>query len=126
MKLSAGYICLNDIHIHARHGVMPQERLTGGEFEISIRAKYPISNAIESDNIADTCNYAKMFNIINTEMQTPSSLLEHAAGRIAKSLFAEMPKIESIDITLAKINPPMAGDIGSAAIELHLINDKTI
>lgn len=126
MKLTAGYICLKKIRIYARHGVMPQERLTGGEFEVSIKAKYPIEKAIESDDLADTINYAKVLDIINTEMQKPSSLLEHVAGRIAKSIFAKIPEVESIDIILAKINPPMAGDIGSAAAELHLINDKTI
>lgn len=126
MKLSAGYICLKKIRIYAYHGVMPQERLTGGEFEVSIKAKYPIEKAIESDDLADTLDYAKVLNIINTEMQKPSSLLEHVAGRIAKSIFAKIPEVENIDIILAKINPPIIGDVGSAAAELHLINDKTI
>ena len=36
-----------------------------------------------------------------------------------------MPEVEAIDITLAKTNPPMGADLDSAAVELHLINDKT-
>jgi len=126
MKLTEGFVCLNNVRFHARHGVMPQERATGGEFVVSLRAKYPLAAAIESDDIADTINYAEILEIINKEMLKPSCLLENVAGRIGRSIFMRFPKVESVDITLAKINPPMSADIDSASVELHLINDKTI
>lgn len=126
MKLVSGFICLNELRFFARHGVLPQERETGGEFIVSVRAKYPLGKALESDDVADTLNYAEIFEIINKEMQKPSCLLENVAGRIGKSIFMQMPLIESLDISVAKTNPPMEADIGSASVELHLINDKTI
>ena len=126
MKLVSGYISLNGLRFFACHGVLPQERETGGEFLVSVRAKYPLDKALESDNVADTLNYAEIFEIINKEMQKPSCLLEHVAGRIGRSIFMNMPQIEALDISVAKTNPPMGADIGSASVELHLINDKTI
>ncbi len=126
MKLVSGYISLNGLRFFARHGVLPQERETGGEFLVSVRAKYPLDKALESDNVADTLNYAEIFEIINKEMQKPSCLLEHVAGRIGRSIFMNMPQIEALDISVAKTNPPMGADIGCASVELHLINDKTI
>ena len=125
MKLSSSYISLNRLRFHARHGVLPQERATGGEFIVSVRAKYLFDKALESDNVDDTINYAEIFEIINKEMLTPSCLLEHLAGRIGRSIFNRMPMIESIDITVEKTNPPMGADSDGAAVELHLINDKT-
>lgn len=125
MKLSSSYVCLNKVRFHANHGVLPQERTTGGEFVVSLRAKYLFEKAIESDNVEDTLNYAELFDIINKEMQKPSCLLEHVAGRIGKSIFKAMPMVEAIDITVEKINPPMGADVDSSAVELHLINDKT-
>lgn len=125
MILSSSYICLNKLRFHARHGVLPQERATGGEFIVSIRAKYLFAKALESDNVDDTINYARIFEIINKEMLTPSCLIEHLAGRIGKSILESMPMIESIDVTVEKINPPMGADAESASVELHLINDKT-
>ena len=104
---------------------MPQERTTGGEFVVSLRAKYLFEKAIESDNVEDTLNYAELFDIINKEMQKPSCLLEHVAGRIGKSIIEAFPSIETIDITIDKTNPPMGADLASASVELHLINDKT-
>lgn len=126
MKLVSGFICLNELRFFARHGVLPQERETGGEFIVNIRAKYSFDKAIWSDDVADTLNYAEIFEIINKEMQKPSCLLENVAGRIGYSIFSKMPMIESLDISVAKTNPPMGADIGSASVELHLINDKTI
>lgn len=125
MKLSSSYISLNRLRFHARHGVLPQERATGGEFIVSVRAKYLFDKALESDNVDDTINYAEIFEIINKEMLTPSCLLEHLAGRIGRSIFNRMPIIESLDITVEKTNPPMGADSDGAAVELHLINDKT-
>ena len=124
-ELKSSYICLNKLRFHARHGVLPQERATGGEFVVSIRAKYLFDKALQSDDVNDTLNYAEMFEIINKEMLTPSCLLEHVAGRIGKSIFKAMPMVEAIDITVEKINPPMGADVDSSAVELHLINDKT-
>lgn len=125
MKLSSSYISLNRLRFHARHGVLPQERATGGEFIVSVRAKYLFDKALESDNVDDTINYAEIFEIVNKEMLTPSCLLEHLAGRIGRSIFNRMPMIESLDITVEKTNPPMGADSDGAAVELHLINDKT-
>lgn len=125
MKLSSSYISLNRLRFHARHGVLPQERATGGDFIVSVRAKYLFDKALESDNVDDTINYAEIFEIINKEMLTPSCLLEHLAGRIGRSIFNRMPMIESLDITVEKTNPPMGADSDGAAVELHLINDKT-
>lgn len=125
MKLSSSYISLNRLRFHARHGVLPQERATGGEFIVSVRAKYLFDKALESDNVDDTINYAEIFEIINKEMLTPSCLLEHLAGRIGRSIFNRMPMIESLDITVEKTNPPMGADSDGTAVELHLINDKT-
>ncbi len=125
MKLSSSYVCLNKVRFHANHGVLPQERTTGGEFVVSLRVKYLFEKAIESDNVEDTLNYAELFDIINKEMQKPSCLLEHVAGRIGKSIIETFPSIETIDITIDKTNPPMGADLASASVELHLINDKT-
>lgn len=126
MKLERSYVCLNNMRFHAYHGVLPQERVTGGEYVVNIRACCPLDVAVKSDNVADTVNYAELLEIINKEMQKPSCLLENVAGRIGESIFKAFPQISNIDVSVAKINPPMSADIESASVELHLINNKTI
>lgn len=125
MKLKSSYICLNGVRFHARHGVMPQETAVGGDFLVSLRLGYDISRAMQSDQVADTLSYADVYDLLKSEMQQPSRLLEHVAGRIAGKLFAAFPDAVSLDLTLTKTNPPMGAECDGAGVELHLINDKT-
>ncbi|MCD8291070.1 MAG: dihydroneopterin aldolase [Prevotella sp.] len=125
MKLSSSYISVNRIHFRAYHGVDRQERITGSDFIVSVRAKYDVSKAIESDDVADTINYARIYEIIDKKMQESSCLLENLAGKIGKGILAEFSEIEELYITVEKKNPPMGGEVDCATVELHLINDKT-
>lgn len=120
MNYKEGFVCLDNIRFHARHGVLEQERLTGGDFTVSVRAGYPLEIAMRSDRVEDTLNYATLFEIINKEMQKPSCLLENVAGRIGESIFNALPKVDSLVIKVTKENPPMGGLMDGATVELHL------
>ena len=125
MRIDRGYIRLEGLRIHAFHGVLPQERAVGADFRIDLRVGYPLSEAMQSDDVKDTLNYAELYEIVRGEMAVPSQLLEHVAGRIAKAIEAAFPQITSIDLVLAKLNPPMGAHSDGASVEIHLINDKT-
>ena len=125
MKVESSYIVLKEVRFHAFHGVMPQERKVGADFLLSLRLGYDISKAMQTDDVADTLNYAEVYQLIKQEMEQPSALLEHVAGRIAQTLMQQFPAVKSIDLTLTKQNPPMGADCQGAGVELHLINDKT-
>ncbi len=126
MTLTESSICLNDIRLYAFLGVLEQERRVGGEYSVSIRVHYNIYKAMETDNVADTLNYAQLLKIVKREMAVPSNLLEHVAGRIGKTVFHEFPQAEAIDLTVTKLNPPMGADCAGASVHVHLINDKTL
>ena len=125
MTLTESSICLNDIRLYAFHGVLEQERRVGGEYSVSIRVHYNIYKAMETDNVADTLNYAQLLKIVKREMAVPSNLLEHVAGRIGRTVFREFPQAEAIDLNVTKLNPPMGADCAGACVHVHLINDKT-
>lgn len=125
MKLQSSYISLNDATFHAFHGVMSQERRVGALFIVTLRVGLPLSHAMESDDIADTIDYAALYQIVNREMAIHSQLLEHVGGRIVRAVEAAAPQATSIDLWITKKNPPMGADCDGAGIELHLINDKT-
>ncbi len=125
MRIKEGYIYLRDVRFHAFHGVMPQERKVGADFTVSIRVSADIAKAVESDEVADTLNYAALYDVVKREMEIPSKLLEHVAGRIGQAVMEQFPTVGSIDVKLTKLNPPMGADSKGAGVELHLINDKT-
>ncbi len=123
MRLTAGYIHLRQVRFHAFHGVMPQEQQVGADFLLDLRVGYPLQQAMQSDEVADTLNYAVLYDIAAREMQQPSKLLEHVAGRIATAIGQTFPQVTSIDLELIKQNPPMGADCEGASVEIHLIKE---
>jgi len=119
------YITLNDVRFHAFHGVLPQETAVGADFVENLRLGYDISRAMQTDDVGDTLNYAEVYELVKHQMDVPSKLLEHVAGRIVDAVRKAYPAITSIDLELTKLNPPMGADCRGAGVEIHLINDKT-
>ena len=125
MRLKESFVSLDGLRFHAFHGVLPQERTVGNDYVVSVRAGYDVSKACLSDDVSDTLNYARMYDVVKAEMAEPSKLLERVAWRIGERLMAEFPSITSLNIRLTKQNPPMGACGDGATVELHLINDKT-
>ena len=125
MRLNESFVSLDGLRFHAFHGVLPQERTVGNDYVVDVRAGYDVSSACLTDDVGDTLNYARMFDIVKAEMAEPSKLLERVAWRIGEKLMAEFPAIKSLTIRLTKQNPPMGACGDGATVELHLINDKT-
>ena len=123
MRLTSSYIALRRVRFHAFHGVMPQERQVGADFLLDVRVGYPLTQAMQSDEVGDTLNYAALYDLVAREMQQPSKLLEHVAGRIAEAISLAFPQVTSIDLELTKLTPPMGADCEGASVEIHLIND---
>ena len=119
MRIMNNYIFLSDVRFHAFHGVMPQERTVGADFAVSVRIGYDFSQAAHTDEVADTLSYADVFDILKEEMAVPSRLLEHVAGRMVNAIRQKFVKVESIDLTLTKLNPPMGADCAGAGVEMH-------
>ena len=115
-------IFLDEVRFHAFHGVMPQERAVGADFTVWLKVGYDFVKAAESDELIDTISYAGLYEVVRAEMDKPSQLLEHVALRIVKAVAARWPRIDTIDLRLAKDNPPMGADCKGAGVEIHYIN----
>lgn len=110
------YIELERICLYAYHGVAEQETLVGNNYEVYVKVGYPIAKAMESDNVAETLNYANLYQVIKREMQIPSKLLEHVAGRISTRLKREFPAITSLTLKVTKLRPPIVGEVDAASV----------
>ena len=110
------YILLEEMRFFARHGVCEQERQVGNWFEVNLTISADFSRACYSDNISDTINYAEVYQLISEEMQQPSNLLEHVAGRIMDVLQSRFPTITKIELKLSKLHPPIHGEIEKASV----------
>lgn len=111
-------ISLTDIEFHARHGVLEQERQVGGSYVVDITLTIPNEKSTETDALEDTVNYAEVYEVIKQEMDIPSKLIEHVAGRIARRIKAEFTLVSKVTIKLTKKHPPIPGTNTNATIEL--------
>lgn len=122
MQLISSSIFINNLLVHAPIGVAEQERVVGNDIAISLSVKFDVGEAMVSDNVADTLNYAEVAYMVREVALKPVKLLEHLAYSIASELFARWPMIESLDLTVTKISPPISVETKGAGIHLHLIN----
>ena len=116
MQVTRSSIILERVKFHARHGVLPQERLTGAAFYVSMEADTDFGAAMQTDELQGTVSYADLYRIVKQEMNVPSRLLEHVAGRIIRRIFSEHPSVSRIHLKLTKENPPMQADCAEAGI----------
>lgn len=118
MKIKESYIILDNLYCYAYHGVAPQERVVGNEYQLWIKLKVTFSASALSDNLDDTVSYADVSAVVKEEMAIPSKLLEHVSARIAKRIFNDFGLVEEITLRLFKRNPPMGDDIDHAGVEI--------
>lgn len=109
MKIISSSIRLSKVKIFAYHGVLPHEKRVGNEYEIDLELFFPSEEAMTSDNLDKTINYALVYDIIKEEMAIPSELLEHVSYRILNRLEAEFPQVIKASIQLTKVMPPISG-----------------
>ena len=120
MKITGSKIYLDDIRFYAYHGVMEQERQVGGEYLVSLAIETDLSEAVHTDELADTVNYAALYALIEREMSVPSKLLEHVAGRIGQRSLEEFDKISALTVRVTKQNPPIGADCKGASVEIKM------
>ena len=113
-------ITLKALRFYAYHGVLPQERTVGGDYEVTVKADVDLSQAMESDNVEDTVNYADLYEVIRQEMAVPSQLLEHVAGRMARRILNDFPTVDMLHVEVVKLNPPMGADCQGAAVAIEV------
>lgn len=115
-----GRIYIQDLRLHAYHGVLSQEREVGNDYIISLTVDYPIATACQTDNVSDTMSYADAAEIIKQEMVTQSNLLENVVHRICTAILERFPKATAVTADLRKVAPPMPVDCAAAGVTLTM------
>ncbi len=114
-----GTIRLHNIRTFSYHGCLAEESKIGSDYLINLEIKTDLRKSATSDNLADTVDYVYLNRVVKEEMAKRSNLLEHVAHRIVVRIFDELPQVSRILISVAKINPPIGGDVESVAVEME-------
>ena len=101
-----GTIELRQLKFHAYHGCLPEERITGADYEVNLTCKVDLRKASGSDDLDHTVDYSLLYNIVKDAMSTPVNLLEKVAATILKNIRRYAPQVKGASVTVCKFNPP--------------------
>ena len=98
--------------------VFAEEQIIGNKFIVDIAMDVDTTTAELSDNLAQTVNYQRVYEVIKKEMEIPSKLLEHLAHRIISAVCSGFPTIENVSLKVCKLNPPIGGKVDCVSITM--------
>ncbi len=110
-------VALEGIRFFAFHGFYPEEQITGCEFIVDIFTESQIYGSGD-DQLGNTVNYERLFEIAKLEMAHPRKLIETVAHAMLDRIRHEFLAAKSIRICIHKMNPPLAGEVEKATVEL--------
>ena len=113
-----GIIEVRNIKVFTNHGCLEEEAKIGSEYRVDIKIKADLSKSAKTDNLSDTVDYVHLNKIAKEEMAIRSKLLEQVAQRIMDRVFDEIPMVMEAEVSVAKINPPIGGNVGEVVIIL--------
>jgi dihydroneopterin aldolase len=115
-------VALEDVKCFAYHGYYPEERLTGGNFLVSISVEFVHFG--DTEDLQQTVNYEVLNTIINNEMNRTQKMLETVVRNMINEVVKIFPFISSAEVAIKKLNPPMKGQIGHSLVKLSYLAEK--
>ena len=109
-------IILENIRVFTNHGCLVEESKIGSDYRVDLKVEADLSTSAESDKLEDTVDYVHLNAIVKQEMATRSKLLEHVGKRILERIFNELPLVQSAEVKVCKLNPPIGGDVKGVSI----------
>ncbi len=113
-----GEIELKNIKVFTNHGCLNEEALIGSDYTVDLKVTCDLNKSSNTDELEDTVDYVHLNKIVKEEMAIRSKLLEHVAKRIINRIFEELQLVQSIKVSVSKINPPIGGDVEKVTIIL--------
>jgi 7,8-dihydroneopterin aldolase/epimerase/oxygenase len=111
---------IRDLRVTGTHGDLPEERERAQPFSVDIVAWVDMEAAQQSDDLADTVDYGMLAEAAAEVVGGRSyRLLEALAGRLASALLIVDPRLEAVEVTVRKLRPPLALDVGSTGVRVR-------
>ncbi len=118
MNTGRDSIKLKDMSFYAYHGVLPEEKKLGQTFLVSLELFLDLRKPGNTDNLADTVNYAGVYDTVRAVMEGPSSqLLESLAETIAGRVLQE--PVKGVVVEIKKTSPPIAAVLSYVSVRLE-------
>ena len=111
---------MRNIRVYAYHGCLDEEGYIGSDYVVNLEVKADLSTAAKTDALADTIDYVQLQAVVRQEMAIRSKLLEHVAQRIITSIFDQLHMVQQVEVSVAKKNPPIGGDVAEVSVTMKM------
>jgi dihydroneopterin aldolase len=109
-------IFVKDIRCYSYHGCLAEETTIGCNYLVQVEVTADLTPSCTTDALSDTVDYCLLHQIVVEEMAKPSKLLETVVLRIIHKMFEKEQRILSAEVEVAKLNPPINGDVAQVAV----------
>jgi 7,8-dihydroneopterin aldolase/epimerase/oxygenase len=113
-------IRLEGIEFYGFHGVPAAERETGHRYRVDLELELDLREAGRTDDLRLTVDYAAAARLV-VEVGTGDSvrLVETLAARMAARLLTEFPLVEAVELSVAKLHPPVPLPVAASVIRIR-------
>ena len=117
--MAADRVFLEGVVFYGYHGVNPEERSLGQRFVVDLEVTADLSAAGSSDDLAQTINYSRLFQVAREVVEgEPHNLLEAVAQDIAGRVLAGFP-VDEVRVRVRKPGVAIKGSVlTSAGVEV--------
>jgi dihydroneopterin aldolase len=112
---------LREVRVVAIVGVLAEERERPQPLAFDLDIVRPFEGASINDDLAETTNYAEILALITRVAdQGAFLLLETLVYRVAREILAFDEEIESVQVAVRKLRPPVAQDVASVGVRCSI------
>lgn len=110
---------LRGLRLTAVVGVLPEERERAQPLEVDLDVGVDVSTAGLSDDLGDTVDYGAICDVVAATVQRAEPLLlERLAALVADAVLGADPRIESVELAVRKLRPPVAHAMDSSGVRI--------
>jgi len=112
-------VSIHGLEAFGYHGVLAAERELGQRFVVDLDLELGTAVAAESDDLADTADYAALADAVAAIVSGPPvALLERLAGAIADRALRE-PGARAVTVTVRKPHVALAHPVSATSVTLR-------
>jgi 7,8-dihydroneopterin aldolase/epimerase/oxygenase len=112
-------ISLNQLRFYAAHGLYAGEALAGSEYLVEVHMAFESETPV--DKLEQTINYATVYDMVKQRMEMPTGLLECIAQDIAMGIHQIDQRVNRVEVSIQKCNPPIEHFSGAVSVSCTLI-----
>src|SRR5918997_5273149 len=111
---------IRGLSIYTHHGVSEAEREIGQRLEFDVTFDVPDCDAVLTDRVEDTVDYAEVCDIVALAATERSYRTLERLGQVIAERLMERFDCEEVTVRAAKPEPPLSYRVEEAAVEVTL------